>query len=242
MKAGRVVLMLDLHTHILPEMDDGAKDISESIKMVEMLNNQNVSTVCLTPHFYAYEESINEFLIRREKSYEILKNSLKDMDIKPEFLLASETYLVSNLFTIEDLKPLCIEDTRYLLIEMPFDFSRKVFDELQKLISNFSVKLIIAHIDRYPVIFTDKKLMEYLLDMGCFIQLNVSAFNGGFFEKRRIFNYVKNDYIHFLGTDCHNLSSRKPVMEEYCSLIKKKLGEDFFQSFIARAENIITGN
>ena len=109
--------MIDWHSHILPEMDDGSKNVEESLCLMKMLAEQGVDTVIATPHFYANDESVDSFLERRAVSYEKLQTQLSDS--LPEVLLGAEVSYYPGISRMADLKRLKIEKTQLLLLEMP---------------------------------------------------------------------------------------------------------------------------
>ncbi len=224
--------MVDFHTHILHNIDDGSKSIEESLEMVKILMSQNIKKVCLTPHFYPDRTSFDDFLTARKEAYDSLKSFCDSFDI--EFLLGSETYFIDNLFNYQNISQLCIQDTNLLLLELPHNtsFSDIFFTRLQKLMSDYHVVPVLAHIDRYPMLTANNDIIDELLSTGCLTQLNIASIKNGFFLDKKIVQLLKNKKIHFLGTDCHNLTNRKPEFSIYFELLKKKLGNGFAEGFI----------
>ena len=98
--------MIDFHTHILPGVDDGSKNVEESLLMLDSMKNQGVKTVIATPHFYANDESVESFLSRRNEAFSSLKKSLAD---GPEIILGAEVRYYDGISRLEDLKKLRIE-------------------------------------------------------------------------------------------------------------------------------------
>ena len=133
--------MIDIHSHVLPGMDDGAKDPEESRELINVLQDQGVTLLVLTPHYYPHQERLSDFLIRREKAYQ----SISDSDI--EMILASETYLSEPLLSYDSIEALCIGDTGYLLLELPYldKWGSSVMKQIEQLIAKYNVKPIIAH-------------------------------------------------------------------------------------------------
>lgn len=236
--------MVDFHTHILPGMDDGAKDAEESKKMLQMLVQQGVHTVCLTPHFYPYKETLEAFLNRREQAFSQIQPYAAEMGLR--FVLASETFFNDYLFHSEDISPLCMKGSAgrsYLLTEMPFDshFSDHTVSRISKLIDIYGVNPVLAHIERYPKLVNNKKLIDRLIDMGCLMQINLSVFEKGFFLKKRILSYIAKNMVHVVGTDSHNTEKRPPKYSEGISVIQKSLGEDAVNQLSRNAQQITAG-
>ncbi len=211
----------DFHTHILPGMDDGAKSAEISLAMLNSLEDQQVDTVVLTPHFYSHREPIREFLERRREAYEQLQASMPRNIVK--LRLGAEVYFSDYLFNCDDLSELCIEGTRVLLLELPFDktIDRHFVDKLYRLSSEYEVTLLLAHIERYPKLARSMSTLDILSDIGCRFQVNVSSFT--LFGKRRLFSLVKKGYISAVGTDAHNLTSRPPAYNEGYQMLVKAL-------------------
>lgn len=236
--------LVDFHIHILPGMDDGAKNSEESKKMLEMLVRQDVHTVCLTPHFYPYKETQDTFLKRREQAFSQIRPFAEEMGV--HFVLASETFFNDYLFHSEDITPLCMKGNdgqNYLLTEMPFDssFSEHTVKRLSRLIDTYSVNPVLAHIERYPKLVNDKKLIGRLIDMGCLMQINLSAFGRGYFMKKRLLGYIAENMVHVVGTDAHNVEKRPPEYSEGVSVIQKALGEDSVRQLSRNAQQIVAG-
>jgi len=200
-------MMVDVHTHILPGIDDGAKDIDEALMMTENLYLQGVTTAICTPHFNPARLPLDTFLTNRKTALNSLKNS------KVNLIEASETYFHDYLFHYNDLSQLCVGTTNYLLLELPFDkkWSSSIFAGIEKLRYYYSVIPIIAHVERYQGIIKDLKRLKYLKDMGCLIQMNTETITNKKY-KHLVYSYLKNDYVDVLGSDCHNMINRPPMI------------------------------
>lgn len=223
MKRGNTVI-LDFHTHILPGIDDGAKSTKESKGMLEEIQRQRSDPVVLTPHFYPYECSAEDFLKKRAASYERLKSVMKE---KTPVLVGCEIFLSPLLLKNKNLRSLCINGTDFALIELPFTdrLDDKIFSLLEDLRYDHGIRPIIAHVERYKSINNNHKLIDVLIDCGCMIQVNAQSFMGPFFKKRFVFDLLKSNKIDFLGSDCHNLTTRPPNLAQALNFIVKKKGE-----------------
>lgn len=226
--------MIDIHTHILPRIDDGAKDIAEAINMTENLYLQGVTTAVCTPHFNPARTSIEIFLSNRKRAYESLKKT------RIKLIEASETYLHEYLFHYDDLSPLCISNTNYLLLELPFDkkWPASVYANIEKLRYYYDVIPIIAHVERYDQILKSTKTLKYLKAMGCLIQINTTTIID---KKYRHFitAYLKYDYLDVLGSDCHNMTSRPPLILEAKDEIIIRSGMDQWNRLIENSQKVI---
>lgn len=226
--------MIDLHTHILPCMDDGSRSTAESEQMLCQLERQGVDVVAATPHFYAHKESPQEFLCRRQRSFEQLRPSDRCI------LLGAEVAYFSGISHCAELPKLCIEGTGLLLLEMPFtDWNSRVIDEVCVIRRRYGLTVVLAHIDRYHRMPNFTAQVEELLQRGIKLQCNTQALlplvGGG-----KMIRMIRDGAIHFLGTDCHGMSQRAPNMAEAIAKVRKKLGQAQFRAFCDRAKEIMT--
>ena len=203
--------MIDFHTHILPGMDDGSKNLEESLQMLRLEGQLGIDTVVLTPHFYSHQNSPEHFLRRRQKSWEILSPSLEAG--MPRLLLGAEVQYFEGVANMEDISQLCISGTNLLLLEMPFcSWDDRMLNTVLELNGSEGVQVVLAHIDRYLSFFGNAKRLELLRQSGILMQMNASAFKG-WRSRRKVTPMVRKGMIHFLGSDCHNLNDRKPDWE-----------------------------
>ncbi len=214
----------DWHSHILPNVDDGSRDVAESLRLLEMLAEQGVGTVIATPHFIADNESVSAFIKRRNDSY----NRLKEVANKgmPEIVLGAEVAYYSGISRLSNLKELCIDRTGLLLLEMPFSVWKEyTLKEVVEIATAKNIVVILAHIERY-LKFQPYKTLEQLMEIGVLMQVNASYF-AELRTRRKALSLLKKGGIQFLGSDCHNLTSRAPKLGAAYEVIKSKFGEDF---------------
>ena len=142
-------MLIDFHTHILPAIDDGSKTLEQSLEMLKDLKSQGVETVVLTPHYFHDEQSLDEFLEKRDKKYEELKKAAKG-DQYPKLRIGAEVMLDYSLANSKDIDRLCIEGTNFLLLEMPYTlWSSNHMDCINQILAEYNIVPVIAHIDRY---------------------------------------------------------------------------------------------
>lgn len=214
----------DWHSHILPNVDDGSRDVAESLRLLEMLAEQGVGKVIATPHFIADNESVSAFIKRRNDSY----NRLKEVANKgmPEIVLGAEVAYYSGISRLSNLKELCIDRTGLLLLEMPFSVWKEyTLKEVVEIATAKNIVVILAHIERYLKL-QPYKTLEQLMEIGVLMQVNASYF-AELRTRRKALSLLKKGGIQFLGSDCHNLTSRAPKLGTAYEVIKNKFGEDF---------------
>ncbi len=216
--------MIDFHSHILPGIDDGSKHVSESVELLRMLAEQQVKTAIATPHFDADRYSVEGFIARRSGAYEALAPSLSNE--LPEIRCGAEVSYYPGISRLPELKRLCIEGSKILLMEMPMSrWTEYTLKELVELSGYGGVTLALAHVERYRK-FQDANTFERLLGEGVLMQCNASFFLE-FSTKRKAISMLANGEIHLIGSDCHNLTSRPPKIGKAFDVIKNKLGDGF---------------
>ena len=217
--------MIDWHNHLLPKMDDGSRNVAESIAMMQAQAAQGITTVIATPHFYANDESIESFLARRSHSIQTLREQ-RPPDGVPSVRLGAEVRYYPGISRMEGLSSLCIEGSNLLLLEMPMGrWTKSMIRELTELSGRDGICLVLAHIDRY-LAFQDREVWSRLLDNGILMQTNASFFIA-FTTRRKALNLLNEGYVHLLGSDCHNMTSRPPQIGRAVEVIQKRFGADY---------------
>lgn len=220
--------MIDFHAHILPMVDDGSSSIDESVEMLSLMKENSVHSVVATPHFYANDEDIDSFLERRNSSFNLLKDKMND---SPRIYLGAEVKFYNGISRLKDLKKLRIESCNLLLLEMPFNrWTEYDVKEVIDIAGLGNINVVLAHIERY-LSMQKQSVIQRMLDNGILFQSNASFFKN-FSTKHKSIKMLKNNQIHFLGSDCHNMNERPPNIWEAVSVINNKLGFEFAQQFI----------
>lgn len=204
-------VVLDFHSHCLPAMDDGAEDVAMSLRMLEASRQQGVNTLIATPHFYLGHEDMSTFLDRRAACAAALQEKMPDS--APRLLLGAEVLVREGISDL-DLRPLCVEGTDLLLLELPFMHSPGwLYDEIENISLGQRLTVVLAHLDRYVPWYT-KSEMEHMADMpGLMIQLNAEALLSRRFS-RFLQKWIPHGYPLLLGSDMHNETTRPPLIGE----------------------------
>ena len=226
--------MIDIHTHILPHLDDGAKDTRMSVAMLKQLQEQGVDTVVFTPHYYGRRTSPEEFLKRRNDMFAHIQGQIP---AGLETRLGAELHFTGiNMPDNDLLCKLAIEGTKYILIEFPFTvaWTGELMKRLEYFIQETGYTPIIAHAERYPQVRKNPTLISKFMKMGCLIQVNAPAFLNKR-EKKLAFALMKHGFVHCIGTDSHNLADRAPDFTTAQEAVKKAGLEEMW----LRAEKIM---
>ena len=203
----------DIHSHILPSMDDGAKDIDTSLEMLAEAKRQGCRGIIATPHYYR-KEPIGSFLQRRERSFQTLVDALEEAD--PFWIdriaLGAEVAYHSSLMQDRQLDCLLLGSSDYLLLEMPFHrWTQPLLRDINRLIGGRGYKIVIAHLERYDD-YAESDLIDQLLQMSVLVQMDTEELLSGWSRRRNAVQMIRSGLIDTLGSDCHNMTSRPPNM------------------------------
>lgn len=222
--------MIDLHSHILPAMDDGSKDTEMSHKMLEIMGHQGVTTVVATPHFYASRDLPEAFLQRRANAAAQLGQPKAG---EPRVILGAEVAYFDGMGRSGSvLEQLQLGDSGLLLVEMPFgEWNKRVVREICDLHLQTGLTPVLAHVDRYRRADQLPANLDRLLDCGALLQCNAEAFLH-FGSRGWALKLVRNGILHFLGSDAHNLTTRQPNLGDAARVIEKKLGRELLEELM----------
>ena len=232
--------MIDLHTHILPGVDDGASDVSVSLALLRTLKEEGVDKVVFTPHFYWQENTVSRFLENRKKAYSALCEAgiPEGMEIR----LGAEAQFGEIEVSPESLRPFAFDSGNYILIELPFEeeWHASLFKRIENLIYLGNLKPIVAHVERYPAARKVPAKIARLADMGCLIQVNCSSIlrarEGGLVNA-----LLSHDQIHCLGSDCHNMTTRRPHYAEAIAALTQKCGAAYVEKLQRNMSDVLSG-
>ena len=207
--------MLDIHSHILYGIDDGSRTKEESIELLRYLESQGVKKIIVTPHYI--ENTLYEATISKKKK--IIKELEKETNIK--LYIGNEVYFSDKtLDLLKEKKLSCLNDSRYLLIELPMSSKIKDLDEMIFDLTISGIVPIIAHPERYSYVQNDIKYLDKLKESGALFQSNYGSLTGTYGKKaeKTIKKLLKNGYISFMGTDIHHIDHKTDI-----ELASKKL-------------------
>lgn len=225
--------MTDLHTHILPGMDDGAKDILSARTLLEKEYLQGVRNVALTSHFHCEGESVDDFLLRRERSFTELSASVPEgMSLK----LGSEVFFSPQLVSFE-VERLCLEGTNVLLLELPV-LRKPVF--VKEVLSNLRSRGIVpmlAHVERYLYVQDDPAILMEWRKLGALIQVNARSL----MDKGSAMKLIKWGFADVIASDTHSTQHRPPDLRRGLDAVAKALGAEKAMELERNAARIFSG-
>lgn len=220
--------LIDFHSHILPNVDDGSASVETSLAMLRALAEQGIGHVIATPHFYPQQDSPDRFLERRDRAMTRLREAMGSDDW-PQITLSAEVYFFRGMSESDPLSRLTIGDNNCILIEMPpAPWTEDMYRELEAIWVRREILPIVAHVDRYIRPMRTYGIPERLAELPVLVQANADFF----LEKRTAgmaLRMLKGDKIHLLGSDCHNMTTRKPNLGQALQQIRRKLGDTALQ-------------
>lgn len=214
--------MIDIHSHVIPGIDDGSKDIDMTIEMLKCAGKNGTDKIIATPH---YALGYGEATIDEVKKYvEDINEILLKQDIDIKVYAGQEVYFSENIVNdyIEN-KIGTLNDSRYMLIEFDMiNFEKNMFDMLYELQLRDIVP-IIAHPERYRYFINEPTKVNKLIDEGYLFQLNAGSIYGKFGSKvkKTAEIFSKNKIYSFIGSDAHNITSRTTDMTKALEIIEK---------------------
>ena len=204
--------MIDVHTHILPAIDDGAKTREDAIKILQAEVAQGVKEIVFTPHYYGKKRSLDAFLALRNDAWQKIQADIPD---GLQTRLGAEVHFTGvNDPSHDALCTLAMEGTSCVLIELPFTrkWNKSVFTHLREFILDTGYTPIIAHVERYMETQKNPEIVAKFVEMGCLIQVNTGSFLNKM-TRRFAYALLKHGLVHCLATDTHNSDLRAPDYE-----------------------------
>ena len=233
--------MIDIHSHIIFDVDDGPKNFEESKKLLEESYRQGVRTIISTSHrrkgmFETPEETIRA-------NFKMVKELAELVAPDLTVLYGAELYYTSDVADkLEKGIIPSLAGTRYVLIEFSMATPYKDIHKGLAQILRLGLTPVLAHIERYHCLENDEDKVSELINMGCYMQVNSSnvlkpkLFGDRYkFMKKRVQFFLERDLVHFVASDMHNLDDRPPYMQKAYQIVAKKYGA-------ARAEELFKTN
>ena len=235
--------MIDIHSHILPSIDDGAKNIDETMELLKEAQDAGFEAIVATPHYMEdyYETGSKE----REILVQGIYQKFRHYDINTKLYLGNEIYISDNIMKLlEEGKASTINDTSYVLFEMPLqEEPENVYDIAYEMIRNKLVP-ILAHPERYLFIYHDIELLYDLVDLGVLMQANYASIMGYYGERAQIIveKLLESDMVHFLASDVHKPNTIYPKIPTILSKIENIIGEEKLEKLTTENPKLVLQN
>ena len=228
--------VIDFHSHILPGIDDGSRNVETSIGMLRMCKEHGVDTMIATPHFYADSNTVERFIDSRQKAYD--KVMAENMDI-PQIIVGAEVAFFAGISRAERTDALKVEGTDIMLLEMPFvTWSDSVVQEVRDLIEKRHFHIILAHIERFLQIPGNKPYVRQILELPVTVQVNAETLLD-FRQKGKMLMLFKKGQAHIIGSDCHGMHHRVPNLWLGREVLEKKLGHEVMENMASYGSKLL---
>ena len=213
--------MIDIHCHILPGIDDGPSQLSESVRMAEIAAADGIHTIVATPHL---NDTVHPAGLIREK-VDRLNNALQKNNISITILSGAD---VASHMPLSILPQFTLNKTAYILIEFPYShLPRTAKDTIFKVLVS-GLKPIITHPERNPSIIADPNLLFQLLDSNVHVQITADSLTGAFgrdAEDCAVY-LLKKGAVDIIASDAHSADYRKPILSKGLRIAEKIVGRE----------------
>lgn len=219
--------MIDIHSHIIPNVDDGARSVEETFNILKEAQEAGFTDVILTSHFLLnyYETDAQELIFWKDKLQEVLDQRGPNIKLHS----GMEIYISNQMEELmQKNKLLTLANSRYMLIELPIASNVKYFDYVVYYLEAKGIKPIIAHPERYKCVQKDPDIVEEYIEKGCLIQCNYGSIVNlyGREAEKTIKTLLKRNQVHFLGSDVHRENGTYLIILDAIKKIRKIIGEN----------------
>lgn len=235
--------MIDIHTHILPNIDDGSRSIEETINLVKEAKNAGFESILFTSHYMEgyYEINVEE----RETLINAIYENLQAKNIDVNLFLGNEIYMSENVIKLlEEGRASTINNTSYVLVELPLNAEPLNLYNLIYEMQQYKLVPILAHPERYTYVQQDSELIYDLIQKGVLMQANFASIIGYYGTKAQIFvkKMLKSNMVHFLGSDVHRENTIYPKIPQILEEIKNIIGTDKLEELTSINPKLVLNN
>ena len=235
--------MIDIHSHILPNIDDGSRSIDETFNLIKEAKNVGFDAIVLTSHYMEgyYETNVPERKVWVNAIYENLQ--AKNIDIN--LYLGNEIYMSENIIKLlEEGKASTINDTSYVLFELPLNAEPlNLYDTIYEM-QQYKLVPILAHPERYSFVQREPELVYDLVEKGVLMQANYGSIIGQYGNKAQMIvkKFFEGNMIHLLGSDVHKQNTIYPKIPQILSELNELIGEEKLEELTTINPNLVLHN
>lgn len=240
--------MIDIHSHIIFDVDDGPEDLAATQALLEESYRQGVRTIIATSHrrkgmFETPEEKIATHF---EKVQALAREVASDLSLH----YGAEIYFTGDVLEkLEQGRLPKLAGTRYVLVEFSMGTPYRDINKALNSLLMSGMTPVVAHIERYHCLENAADKVRELINMGCYMQINSASvlkpklFGDKYkFMKQRAQYFLDKGLVHFVASDMHNLAERRPYMAEAYEIITKKYGQDVAQTLFVKNQQLLLEN
>ena len=221
--------MIDVHSHILPGIDDGARTVEETYQMMEEAYNAGFEAIISTSH---YMENVYMANKKQKETYiQMIQSTLKQKQIELKVYNGTEVYSNDHMLSlIKSGEIATLNHSRYVLFELPMNQNVIYFDQIIYELISMDYVPIIAHPERYQYVQKNPNMVLKWIEQGALLQVNYGSFIGiyGKSVEKTAMKLLKHNMIHFLGSDCHRGESIYSKIDPIKEKLEKEIGKEKF--------------
>jgi protein-tyrosine phosphatase len=235
--------LIDLHTHILPGVDDGAENLASSVAMARLARADGITTIVATPHRNPWSYCSEPEHARR--LLESVRDACRAADCDVEILLGGEAHIAPDLpDQLRQGIALTINDSRYLLIEWPIDLFPPYSDQVIFDLQVRGIVPIIAHAERYRAVHRDTRFLVPLIERGVVVQVTAGSLLGdaGPVTRKVAETMLADNLAHLLASDSHSVTRRPPVLSTARDRAGEIVGAERAHAMVDEVPRLILDN
>jgi protein-tyrosine phosphatase len=233
--------MIDLHTHILWDWDDGPDDRAQSLQMARIAQKDGIRAIAATPHLFRLTRHGNDLKLLRERMLEF-KHEVNRLDIEVHW--GAEVYVHPEIVRTVEKYRFTIDQTSYVFIEFPAELVPAGAENMIAGLMNKGFVPIISHPERNAGFQEQPYLLYHLVEAGCAAQVTAGSITGEF--GREVRNtarlFLEHNLVHFIASDAHGVLSRRPVLSEAVEAAAKIVGEDKARAMVDEVPRAVLMN
>ena len=222
--------MIDIHTHILPGIDDGDKDLTESLALLKLAENDGITHMVATPHIHVGR--FNNAAAQIQSDLESLKLEAHKEGINVKLAAAAEVRLDIELMAMVMANKLPfigkIADKNVLLLELPHSHMPQGYDKFIQWLAKQNIRVIIPHPERNRDIQSNLYYIQHLKQLGCDFQLTASSIEGEWGESAQTIalQMLKDGLVNYVASDAHSVKRRPPILSQARKTVAQLIGEE----------------
>ena len=221
--------MIDIHNHILPNIDDGSQSMSMSIDMLKNAFNQGITDVVNTVHYqHPKVEGLDLSYERLNNKVVELQNNINQLGLPIKIHLGAEVFFLPNLIEIIDNPITTFGNKKYMLIEFMPNYIPEIYKKIFFDLKMAGITPIIAHPERYKPVQKDINLVLQWLNLGCLIQVDAGSILGGLGNSAKKISeiIIKQNWCQIISSDAHDNKKRNFLLSDALSLAIDWIGND----------------
>ena len=219
--------LIDIHSHVLPGVDDGARDTETAIEMLRIMYDEGITEAILTPHYHRGHMQKDIATVKSrfdELTYRAREDGIAS---RIKLHLGCELYYYpSAVEWLEEGRVSSMAGSDYVLLEFGYTMDKRTIIEGVSNVVRAGYIPIIAHVERYEGLGFKPANVRELVEYGAYIQVNSESVGRGFGAKRFVSKLLREDLVHFVATDAHDTGSRRPRLASAAKYIRKHFGEE----------------